>query len=57
MFDYNYHDSSHLMIDNSRIKNVTAKLPSTFVLSNLVKAVCKFQVIWIFKKKMFFFRF
>ena len=44
------HDSSHLNIDNSRIKNVTAKLLCTFVLTIKVKTVCKFQVIWMRKK-------
>ena len=45
--------SRPLNIDKSRIKNVTAKQLYTFVLMNLVKALCKFQVIWMKNKKIF----
>ena len=50
MFNYNY-NPTQLNIDNSRIKNVTAKLLCAFLLTIVAKAVFKFQLIWMEKKK------
>ena len=41
----------HLNIDNSRIKNITARLLHRLILRILGKAVCKFQIIWVKNKK------